>query len=75
MPFLNNCQDQCVATGAVTTYCSRVCECVVAQAQSTDLWKKMLASEPDDAAEQRFRAVTQQCAREERPKDDSDGPQ
>lgn len=69
-PFLRNCETQCVSTGATSTYCSRVCGCIVTQAQSSDLWKRMLAPAPDPTDEQRFRTVTQQCARQERPNDD-----
>lgn len=74
-PFLHNCQDQCVSTGATVAYCTRVCGCIVTQARSSDLWKRMLAPDPEAADEERFRTVTQQCARQERPKDDSDTPQ
>jgi uncharacterized membrane protein len=69
-PFLRNCEAQCVSTGATSTYCTGVCGCIVAQAQRSDLWKKMLAPAPDPADAQRFRTVTRQCAQQERPNDD-----
>ena len=69
-PFLNNCESQCVATGATSAYCGNVCRCIVDRAQSTDLWQRMLAPTPDRGDEERFRTVTRDCARDERPNDD-----
>ncbi|HWG06401.1 MAG TPA: heparan-alpha-glucosaminide N-acetyltransferase domain-containing protein [Beijerinckiaceae bacterium] len=66
-PFLRNCENQCTATGATTTYCGNVCRCIVVRAQGSDLWSKMLAQSPDPADQDRFRSVTRECARDERP--------
>jgi uncharacterized membrane protein len=66
-PFLRNCEKQCTATGATTTYCGNVCRCIVVRAQGSDLWSKMLAQSPDPADQERFRSVTRECARDERP--------
>lgn len=68
-PFLRNCHARCVATGATSRYCAAVCGCILVQAQSSGLWKEMLARVPSSVAERRFRAVTRQCARKERPAD------
>ena len=66
-PFLRNCRTQCMATGATSTYCGNVCRCIVVRAQGSDLWSKMLAQSPDPAAQESFRSVTRECARDERP--------
>jgi uncharacterized membrane protein len=69
-PFLRNCESQCVSNGATSAYCTGVCGCIVNEAQSSDLWQRMLAPTPDPADEERFRTLTRECARQERPHDD-----
>jgi uncharacterized membrane protein len=66
-PFLRNCQSQCTVGGATPTYCSNVCRCIVVRAQGSDLWSRMTRPNPGESDQERFRTVTSECARDERP--------
>jgi uncharacterized membrane protein len=62
-PFRQQCEAQCVASGADALLCARFCGCVVTETRSVDLWRKVLTNALSPMERERLDAITQQCSR------------
>lgn len=62
-PFRQQCEAQCVASGADALMCSRFCGCVISETRSADLWRKVLTNAMTPMERERLDAITRQCSR------------
>jgi uncharacterized membrane protein len=62
--YRRSCETQCLSAGAEAPFCARACGCVTAEFKKAGIWRNVLHNTLSADENEKFVALSQQCARE-----------